>query len=416
MSQILIQSVLLDDERVDILIQENIFQKIAKEKTLSVSDPNSVIIDGSHFAIVPAFYNTHTHAAMTFCRGLSDDVPLKIWLEKYIWPREASLTPEDVYIASRYAILEMIRSGTVFFADMYWFRTETALAARELGIRASIGVTFADLLKKDFEENCQFVEENLADYSGRVQLAIAPHAIYTNSAETLKRCAEISERFHLPYHIHVAETEHEERGSVTPTQGLSPVEFLDSLGVLSERTVAAHLVHVSEKDLQILAKRKATCAHNPCSNMKLSSGTFQMKRFLEHGIRVALGTDGAASNNNLDMREEMKFASLLAKMTSGDPTVLSAKETLKMATRNGAEAFGLNAGVIAEGKLADALLLNLDEPCFATGDVVSNWVYAANSSVIDTVICDGKLLMRHREIPGSEEIERDFRNRFSARS
>ena len=141
-----------------------------------------------------------------------------------------------------------------------------------------------------------------------------------------------------------------------------------------------------------------------------------MKRFLEHGIRIALGTDGAASNNNLDMREEMKFASLLAKMTSGDPTVLSATDTLKMATQNGAEAFGLNAGVIAEGKLADALLLNLESPCFATGDVVSNWVYAANSSVIDTVICDGKLLMRHREIPGSEEIERDFRNRFSSRS
>lgn len=416
MNQILIRSVLLDNRFSDVLIEGNVFKAIAPAGTLRTTEPDAMEIDGSHRAIVPAFYNAHTHAAMTFCRGLSDDVPLQVWLEKYIWPREAQLSSEDVYVASRFAILEMIRSGTVFFADMYWHRTETARAAQEMGVRACIGVTFADLLKKDFEENCQFVEENLADYSGRVQLAIAPHAIYTNSAETLKRCAEISERFHLPYHIHVAETEHEERGSVTPTQGLSPVEFLDSLGVLSERTVAAHLVHVSEKDLQILAKRKATCAHNPCSNMKLSSGTFQMKRFLEHGIRIALGTDGAASNNNLDMREEMKFASLLAKMTSGDPTVLSAKETLKMATQNGAEAFGINAGIIAEGKLADALLLNLDAPCFATGKVISNWVYAANSSVIDTVICDGKLLMLHREIPGSEEIESDFRNRFSARS
>ena len=416
MNQILIRSVLLDNRFSDVLIEGNVFKAIAPAGTLRTTEPDAMEIDGSHRAIVPAFYNTHTHAAMTFCRGLSDDVPLQVWLEKYIWPREAKLSAEDVYVASRFAILEMIRSGTVFFADMYWHRTETARAAREMGVRACIGVAFADVLKKDSDENFRFIEENISAYSDRIRLAVAPHAIYTNSAESLKRCAEYSERFHLPLHIHVAETVGEENRSVTPTQGLSPVEFLDSLGVLSERTVAAHLVHVSEKDLQILSKRKATCAHNPCSNMKLSSGTFQMKRFLEHGIRVALGTDGAASNNNLDMREEMKFASLLAKMTSGDPTVLSATDTLKMATQNGAEAFGLNAGVIAEGKLADALLLNLESPCFATGDVVSNWVYAANSSVIDTVICDGKLLMRHREIPGSEEIERDFRNRFSSRS
>lgn len=416
MGQILIQSVLLDGNSCDVLIENKLFKTIAPARTLPEKMPGLQVIDGSHRAIVPAFYNAHTHAAMTFCRGLSDDVPLQVWLEKYIWPREAKLSAEDVYVASRFAILEMIRSGTVFFADMYWHRTETARAAQEMGVRACIGVTFADVLKKDSDENFRFIEENISAYSDRIRLAVAPHAIYTNSAESLKRCAEYSERFHLPLHIHVAETVGEENRSVTPTNGLSPVEYLDSLGLISERTVAAHLVHVSEKDLQILSKRKATCAHNPCSNMKLSSGTFQMKRFLEHGVRVALGTDGAASNNNLDMREEMKFASLLAKMTSGDPTVLSATETLKMATRNGAEAFGLNAGVIAEGKLADALLLNLDEPYFATGDVVSNWVYAANSSVIDTVICDGKLLMRHREIPGSEEIERDFRNRFSSRS
>lgn len=416
MGQILIQSVLLDGNSCDVLIENKLFKTIAPARTLPEKMPGLQVIDGSHRAIVPAFYNTHTHAAMTFCRGLSDDVPLQVWLEKYIWPREARLSAEDVYVASRFAILEMIRSGTVFFADMYWHRTETARAAREMGVRACIGVTFADVLKKDSDENFRFIEENISAYSDRIRLAVAPHAIYTNSAESLKRCAEYSERFHLPLHIHVAETVGEENRSVTPTNGLSPVEYLDSLGLISERTVAAHLVHVSEKDLQILATRRVTCAHNPCSNMKLSSGTFQMKRFLEHGIRVALGTDGAASNNNLDMREEMKFASLLAKMTSGDPTVLSATDTLKMATQNGAEAFGLNAGVIAEGKLADALLLDLDVPCFATGDVVSNWVYAANSSVIDTVICDGKLLMRHREIPGSEEIERDFRNRFSSRS
>ena len=225
-------------------------------------------------------------------------------------------------------------------------------------------------------------------------------------------CAECSEKYRIPLHVHLAETAGEEKGSVDSTEGKSPVEYLDALGCLSERTVAAHVVHVSEKDLDILAKRGVTVAHNPCSNMKLSSGVFRAKPFIDRGIRLSLGTDGASSNNNLDMREEMKFASLLAKMTSGDPTILSAKETLKMATQNGAEAFGFHAGKIEEGWLADALLLNLKAPCFAVGDVISNWVYAANSSVIDTVICNGNILMQHRVIPFADDIEREFRNRF----
>lgn len=407
-----LKSVLLDGERKDILISNGTFERIAPAGTLRL-EPSDKKIDCSHFAIVPAFYNTHIHAAMTFCRGLSDDVALDVWLREYIWPREARLTPEDVYAASRYAILEMIRSGTVFFADMYWHRTETIRAAEELGVRASIGVTFADSLKPDTEENLRFIEENAPKMTGRVRLAVAPHAIYTNTAECLRLAGECAQRFGLPLHVHLAETAGEETRSVTPTGGLSPVEFLESLGLLSERTVAAHLVHVSDRDLDILAAKKVTCAHNPCSNMKLSSGTFRIRPFLDRGIRVSLGTDGAASNNNLDMCEEMKFASLLAKMTSGDPTTLSAKETLKMATQNGAEAFGIHAGKICEGFLADALLLNLDAPCFATGDVVSNLVYAANSTVIDTVICNGKILMENRKIPGEEEISREFRKRFS---
>lgn len=410
MNSILLKSVLLGDRRVDILISDGIFQKIAPEKTLEALGAEQ--IEASRFAIVPAFYNTHTHAAMVFCRGLADDAPLKVWLEQHIWPREAKLTAEDVYVASKYAILEMIRTGTVFFADMYWHRTETIRAAEELGVRAAIGVTFADMLKPDTEENVRFIEENVLKLTGRVRLAVAPHAIYTNSAKCLETAAECAEKFQLPLHIHVAETAGEERGSVTPTNGKSPVEYLEALGLLSPRTVAAHLVHVSENDLDILAKHKVTCAHNPCSNMKLASGIFCIEPFLSRGIRVSLGTDGASSNNNLDMREEMKFASLLAKMTSGDPTILSAKETLKMATLSGAEAFGIHAGKIEEGFLADALLLDLSAPCFATGDVISNWVYAADSSVIDTVICDGKILMRGRKISGAEEIESEFRKRF----
>ncbi len=412
MRRIVLKSVLLGNDRKDILIADRVFKKIAPEKTIS-AEISDKVIDASRFAILPAFYNTHTHAAMTFCRGLSDDVPLDIWLKDYIWPREAKLSESDVYVASRYAILEMIRSGTVFLADMYWYLDETIRAAEELGVRASIGVTFADAMSADTERKIRYIEENANRLTDRVRLAVAPHAIYTNTAECLKIARDYSEKFRLPLHIHLAETAGEESRSVSPTGGLSPVEYLDSLGFLTERTVAAHLVHVSDRDLDILAARKVTCAHNPCSNMKLSSGTFRIKPFLDRGIRVTLGTDGAASNNNLDMREEMKFASLLAKMTSGDPTVLSAEDTLRMATWNGAEAFGIHAGKIEEGFLADAQLVNLEAPCFATGSVVSNFVYAANSTVIDTVICDGKILMENRKIPGEEEISKEFRKRFS---
>ncbi len=412
MRRIVLKSVLLGNDRKDILIADRVFKKIAPEKTIS-AEISDKVIDASRFAILPAFYNTHTHAAMTFCRGLSDDVPLDIWLKDYIWPREAKLSESDVYVASRYAILEMIRSGTVFLADMYWYLDETIRAAEELGVRASIGVTFADAMSADTERKIRYIEENANRLTDRVRLAVAPHAIYTNTAECLKIARDYSEKFRLPLHIHLAETAGEESRSVSPTGGLSPVEYLDSLGFLTERTVAAHLVHVSDRDLDILAARKVTCAHNPCSNMKLSSGTFRIKPFLDRGIRVTLGTDGAASNNNLDMREEMKFASLLAKMTSGDPTVLSAEDTLRMATWNGAEAFGIHAGKIEEGFLADAQLVNLEAPCFATGSVVSNFVYAANSTVIDTVICDGKILMENRKIPGEEEISNEFRKRFS---
>lgn len=412
MNRLVLKSVWLNGSKRDILVEQGEFRRIAPERTLSEISPDAQCVDCSHLAIVPAFYNTHTHAAMTILRGLADDVALKVWLEKFIWPKEAKLSAEDIYVASKFAILEMIRSGTVFFADMYWHRMETVRAAQEMGVRASIGVTFADSLKSDSEANVQFLQENVDKFQGRIRLASAPHSIYTNSAKSLLLAAECSEKFQIPLHVHLSETADEAFGSVEPTLGKSPVEFLESLGVLSNRTIAAHVVHVSEKDLEILARRGVTVAHNPCSNMKLASGIFRAKPFLDRGIRLSLGTDGASSNNNLDMREEMKFASLLAKMTSGDPTVLSAGEALKMATKNGAEAFGIHAGEIAEGFLADAVLLDLSAPCFATGDVISNWVYSANSSVIDSVICGGDFLMRHRKIAGSEEIEKEFIGRF----
>jgi len=366
-------------------------------------------LDAGGLAILPAFYNAHSHSAMVLFRGCADDLPLNRWLSEYIWPRERKLSPADVYAASRYAILEMIRSGTVFFADMYWHRAETIRAALEMGVRAAVGVTFSDGLSSDEEKNVLFLKEHALEYKGLVHLSVAAHSIYTVSAPLLVRAAALAEELNLPFQIHLSETAEEASKSLTPTNGKSPVAYLDSLNVLSPHTVAAHLLHVSDEDLCILKARGVTCVHNPCSNMKLANGTFQMRKMLANGIRVALGTDGAASNNNLDMREEMKFASLWAKAVSGDPELLPAEQVLEMATKNGAEAFSLNGGVIAEGKLADALLVSLDDSRLFPGDLVSNWVYAADSRAIDTVICDGKILMLHKKIPREEKIIEEFR-------
>ena len=410
-SIIRIVNVLFDGRICDCEIRGNRFTAIAPG--LPPPEEGAVVIDGTRKALTPAFYNAHNHAAMTLLRGYGDDMELFQWLQERIWPFEARLEKEDILIGTRLAILEMIRSGTVFFNDMYWLQAATAAAVEEMGVRAAIGLLLIDNAEEKCRRSIDEIWEMRHDLSPRIQIASAPHAIYTVSEENLRREAEFARANGLRLHIHVSETAAEVADCRRLHNGLTPVEYLHRLGLSGPDTVYAHGVHLTEHDIAIIAETGTLIAHCPCSNMKLVSGLFPYREAVEKGgCRVAIGTDGCSSNNNLSMPEEMKFAALCAKIGSGDPTAGCARDILRAGTRTGAEFFGIDAGVIAPGKLADCLLVDLDTPQFAMNyDLASDMVYAADSSCISTVICDGRILMRDRIIPGSEDIIAAARSR-----
>ena len=406
MNKKILQSVWHDGRECDILINGVIFTKIGKPLTAAERD-GAEVVDCKGFAIMPAFYNGHCHAAMTLLRGYADDMPLMEWLQEYIWPFEAKMQPRDIEIGTRLAILEMIKSGTVFFSDMYWHREYTMKVVEEMGIRATIGVTFAENIDspEHIEENIRFLQ-NHSHESERVKIAAMPHAIYTVGEKLFRRCAEAARAEGLILHTHLSETQ-TEVADCLEANGCTPVELLDHWSVLGGNFVAAHCVHLTDSDMKLLADSGSTAILNPCSNLKLGSGIPQIVNMMEHGVRLGLGTDGASSNNNLDMHEEMKLVSLLAK-ADGCAEALPASEALKMATANVARAYGINAGAIAEGCLADALLIDLKNERLAPNhNLTSNWVYSADSSAINSVICNGEFVMRNRHIDGEEEIVRE---------
>lgn len=411
-----IKNVILDGKKVDVTIAGNRFTSIepAASKSISAVEADTEVIDAEGMAILPPFYNAHTHAAMSLLRGYADDMPLFKWLSEYIWPYEEKLTAKDIRLGSRLAALEMIKSGTVFFNDMYFAINETVDVVDKMGMRAAIGVTMME--NHGLAERAKKLEMigSWQDRTGgRVQLTVAPHAIYTVGPELLRLSADSARKVGMKLHIHLSETEQEVSDCIRD-HGTTPVRYLDSLGFLGPDVIAAHCVHVDDEEIAILAERGVTVVHNPCSNMKLSSGVFPAGRFAASGCRVALGTDGCSSNNNLDMQEEMKFAALLAKCSS-TPETLPAPLALQWATSAGAEAFNIDAGTIAVGKLADAVLVNLSSERLMPGyNLVSDWVYAASSSCIDTVICDGRVIMRNRHVPGEEDILSDVAE-FAAR-
>jgi len=395
MRTLLLKDVLLDGIRTDVLIEGCRFKKIGAAAGTAADE----VIDADGMALLPPFYNTHTHAAMSLLRGYADDMPLQKWLHDYIWPFENKMTAADIEKGSELAVREMIRTGSVFFSDMYFDIGETIRVVRKYGIRAAIGVTFVESHTKSQQaEKLDMLRHWSDPTGGMITLTVAPHAIYTVGTELLVRCAETARELGLKYHIHLSETRKEVEDCIRE-HGTTPVRYLDRLGVLGDNVIAAHVVHVDPEEAAILAERGVTVSHCPCSNMKLASGVFPYKLLHDAGCRITLGTDGDSSNNNLDMREEMKFAALLAKVSSGDPETLPACDALAMATRCGAEAFGIDAGLVAEGRLADALLVDLrDERMRPLHNLTSNWVYAAGSSCIDTVICNGKVLMKNREL------------------
>ena len=400
---ILIKDITLANSITDVLIEGNKFSKIGKIAEDSVKADK--IIDGSNMAILPAFYNLHCHAAMTLLRGFCEDLPLMAWLQK-IWKKEATLCADDIYNGTRLAILEMIKSGTVFFADMYWYHEDILRAVEQMNIRCNIGVTFMDSLgEKTISDNFAFLDDYAKYDNELISFAPAPHAIYTCSGNLYKRCYENAIKNNLFLQTHLSETETEVNDCKKTNGNLTPTEYLSSLGILSNKTILSHCVHLTDNDAKILAESNATCVHNPCSNMKLSSGIMNYPLMKANGIKIALGTDGCSSNNNLSMLEEMKMATLLSKVVFQNENGITASEVFDMATVCGATAYGIDGGKIEENKIADCILVDLNnERLTPSWNLIYNMVYSADSSCIDTVICNGKILMEGHHVENEQEI------------
>jgi len=373
------------------------------------------VLGGKGYVLMPGLINAHTHAPMVFLRGIADDLPLREWLEKHIWPLEEKwLGPEFIYDATRLACIEMLKAGITTYNDMYFYEREAAGAIKEIGMRAVLGsgiLDFPTKVAKTLDEYFARAEENiklfLADGSGLISPSIAPHALYTCGPECQRRAARMAEEYGIEMHLHLSETKWEAE-EIKKLYGMSPVKFLDSLGVLSERVLAAHCVWVDDEEIELLAKRNVGVAHCVESNLKLASGIAPIAKMIKAGVKVTFGTDGAASNNDLNIFGEMATAAKLHKAASGDPTALDAKTALKMATLWGAEAMGLGqkTGSIKKGKAADLILINIDKPHLTpVYNIYSQLVYAAGRSDVEAVMVNGKLLVREGKLLTASERE-----------
>ena len=372
-----------------------------------------IIIDGADRLAIPGLINTHTHAAMTLLRGYGDDMPLSEWLTQKIWPLEAHLSGDDVYAGTKLACLEMIRSGTVAFNDMYFFMDRAAQAVGDMGIRATLAYGFIDLgMEEKREAEIRATETLVAHIKSLdnpcIKAAVGPHSIYTVSPEGLSWCAGFAEEQGIGIHTHLSETEKEVIDCIAQF-GKRPAAFLDECGCLTPRTVAAHCCWLDEAECRLLGERGVSVSHNPASNMKLAVNRAMPYRWLkQHGANISLGTDGCASNNSLDLLEEMKFAALLQKFAWNSPTLLPAGEAVDMATTAGARALGTGPGTLTAGAPADIVLIDAravcNTPLFHTD---SNLVYACNGGATMTVLCRGRVLMHERVVPGEAEIIRE---------
>ena len=389
-------SVMIDDD------------KIVQVGSVASGSAN-VAIDGAGKILLPGLINTHTHLSMVLLRGYADDMRLQDWLQKKVWPLEARLTPEACYHGALLGSAEMIMSGTTTFMDMYFNMEDVARAVKESGLRALLSYGIIDLFdstkaKIEQEKSRKFFEYVRGMETSRIQFALGPHAPYTCSAETLLWAKEFAEKNKVINHIHVAETR-KEQADFQKQQGARVVEYLDKIGALSNRMLAAHCVWLTKSEVATLAKAGVSVAHCPVSNMKLASGgVAPLPEMFDAGIAVGLGTDGAASNNSLDMFETMKVCALLHKAHRWDATVLDAQKTLDLATIEGARALGIQdeVGSIEVGKKADIIMLDTRSPnlnpIHGKETVVSDLVYSASPANVDTTIVDGQLLMTNRRL------------------
>jgi len=363
-------------------------------------------------ALIPGLINSHTHAAMSLMRGFADDLPLMDWLQNHIWPAEARWVDEDyVRDGSRLAIAEMLSGGTTCFNDMYFFPEVTARLAEEVGMRASIGLIMIDFPSRYAGNAQEYLDKGLQlhdelRHSDLISSCFAPHAPYTVSDEPLIKIATLAEELGLPVHIHL----HETAGEVDEHQtrhGMRPIERMSQLGLTGPRMIAVHMTQLMAGEITAMAENDVKIIHCPESNLKLASGMCPVDELLKAGVNVAIGTDGAASNNDLDMLGEMRTAALLAKGVSGDPTTVPAHTALEMATINGARALGLQdrIGSISKGKAADLVSIDFsDLAAVPTFDPVSHLVYSANRNMVSNVWVNGRRLVNDRELTSIDRI------------
>jgi 5-methylthioadenosine/S-adenosylhomocysteine deaminase len=365
------------------------------------------VIDGRGTALTPGLVNGHTHAAMTLFRGYGDDLPLMEWLEQRIWPAEARLTADDVYWATRLACVEMIRTGTVRFWDMYWQPGAIAQAVQDAGVRGVIGAPLIDTLNPENTRQLQADAlrslDEIAGHGPRVEASLTPHAIYTVSEASLRWVADHARKHDLAVHIHLSETEDEVTNCVDE-HGVRPAAYLDRLGLLGPRTLLAHGVWLDDDELELVGERGATIVTNPVSNLKLAVGAvFRYGAARARGIPVGLGTDGAGSNNSLDLLQDVKIFALLQKHEARDPAAVPASEAWAVVTGARSELLG-QSGRIAVGEPADFLLVRTEVPELSLGDFTADLVYAASGAVVDTTVVDGVALMRHGVIDDEDEV------------
>ncbi len=395
----------LDGETVGLRCVDGLIEEIGLGVAPQQDDET---FDVAGAPLVPALVNGHTHAAMTLFRGYGGDLPLMRWLRERVWPVEAKLEPEDVYWGTRLACAEMIRTGTARFWDMYWHPEATARAVEDAGLRATIGGPLFDAEGGTEAMQAKSLE-NLDALAGRgpaIDAALAPHSIYMVSEGLLRWTAATAAERDAAIHIHLSETE-QEVAECVERHGERPAVYLDRLGLLGERTVLAHGVWLDRSELELIAERGATVVTNPVANLKLAvGGVFPYPAAREAGVAVGLGTDGAGSNDSLDLFADLKTFALMQRHVSGDPTVIPAAEAWGIATGARAPLLRGNSGPqpLSPGAPADFMLLRRDAYEIGLGDLASDLVYAASGSVVDTTVVAGRVLMRGGEVEGAAEI------------
>jgi len=382
--------------KTDILIEENKIVKIQEE----IEEDGANVIDAKEKVVMPGFVNTHTHLAMSIFRGYKDDQKLMDWLENAIFPVEDKLRPEDIYWNSFLSCIELIKTGTTTFNDMYFRMDKTIEAVEESGLRGVIAWSITDTSIKDKITRTREYHEKYNHENSRIKVYVSAHAPYSCSPDTIQLCVDLAKELNTGIHIHLSETLQEDK-IIRKKYNKTGTEYLNDLHVFDVPVVLAHGIYISDSDLEILKNVKGGISHNPISNCKLSSGICNVGKLRKNGINVGLGTDGIGSTTTLDMFEEMKTAAYLQKVNTMDPTAIKAYDLLKMATIEGARVLGLEdeIGTIEVGKKADMILINTNKThLYPENDVCTNLVYSANGADVDTVMVDGKILMQNRKL------------------